>query len=186
MDLTEKIKYHHTNKKYCEIRRQVGINTSEKSMGYVVDYSDNFVLLQEINYFDICGFLAIPMKTITDLQFNNRDKHYDKIMKLEGLKDKIENKHKIDLTSWTSIFKSIKSLGFNVIIENEDPENISFDIGAIEKITKASVYIRYFDARGLLNSDLTKITWDLITKVGFDNRYINIHSKYLRMRKIKK
>ena len=106
-------------------------------------------------------------------------------MTLEGLVDKILNKHKIDLTNWSSILRSIKKLGFNVIIENEDPDDESFDIGPITKITDSGAYIRYFDAKGFLDTQSTKIKWDLITIVKFDTRYINIFSKYLRERKIK-
>jgi len=73
-----------------------------------------------------------------------------------------------------------------VIIENENPEDVSFDIGPITKISDSAVYVRYFDAQGFLNTETTKITWDLITIIRFDTRYINTFSKYLRERRIKK
>ncbi|MDP1817980.1 MAG: hypothetical protein Q8K92_26240 [Leadbetterella sp.] len=92
----------------------------------------------------------------------------------------------MDLTSCATILKSIKKLGFNVIIENENPADETFDIGPITKITKSSVYVRYFNAKGILNEEATKINWDLITIVKFDTKYINIFSKYLREPKPKK
>lgn len=99
-------------------------------------------------------------------------------MTWEGLVDKIQNKHKIDLTNWNSVFNSIRKLGFNVIVENENPEDKTFDIGPITKVSDSAVYIRYFDAQGFLNTESTKITWDLITVVKFEARYINTFSKY--------
>lgn len=79
----------------------------------------------------------------------------------------------------------MKKLNINVIIENEDPDDYSFDIGPITEVSDEAVYIRYFDAKGLLNEESTEISWDKITKVEFDSRYINVFSKYLRERKRK-
>lgn len=180
MNITDKIKYHCANKKYCKIIRQVGKDSEMKTNGYIVDYSDHFVLLQETDDFDIDGYVVFPIKTISEIIFNNNNKYFDKIMHWEGIVDAVENKHKIDLTSWATILKSIKKLGYNVIIENENPEDETFDIGPITRITKSSVYIRYFNAKGIFNEDTTRINWDLITIVKFDTKYVNIFSKYLR------
>jgi len=183
MKTLKKIKYHLDNKKYCKIKRLIDQTSIEFAKGYIVDYSDNFLLLQETIDFEIDGYSIIPMNTITEIIFSNKDKYFHKIMELEGLVNKIQNQYKIDLTNWNSILKSIRKLGFKVIIENENPDDLSFDIGPITKITDSAVYIRYFDPQGFLDAKSTKITWDLITKVQFDTRYINIFGKYLRERK---
>jgi hypothetical protein len=180
MNITEKIKYHFDNKKYCKIMRQVAKDTVEKSNGFIVDYSDNFVLLQETDDFDVDGYAVFPIQTISEILYSNNDKYFDKIMHWEGIVDTVENKHKIDLTSWATILKSIKKLDFNVIVENEDPEDETFDIGPITKVTKSSVYVRYFNGKGILNVEATKINWNLITIVKFDDKYTKIFSKYLR------
>ncbi len=166
--------------------RQVAKDAVEKNNGFIVDYSDNFVLLQETDDFEVDGYVAFPIETISEILYSNNDRYFDKILHLEGIVDRIENKHRIDLTSWATIFKSVKKLGFNVIIENENPEDETFDIGPITKITKSSVYVRYFNAKGILNEGTTKINWDLITIVRFDTKYINIFSKYLREPKRKR
>lgn len=64
-------------------------------------------------------------------------------------------------------------MGFNIIIENEDPEDESFDVGPITKITRDSVFIRYFNAQGFLDDEPTEITWDKITLVKFDDHHTN-------------
>lgn len=165
--------------------RQVAKDTVRKSNGYIVDFSDNFVLLQETDDFEVDGYAIFPIETIREILYSNNDKYYDKIMNLEGIIDSIQNKHKIDLTSWVTVMQSIKKLGFNVIVENEDPDDDSFDIGPITKISKSSVYVRYFNPQGFLDEKATKINWNLITVVKFDDRYTNIFSKYLRERKRK-
>ena len=185
MNIKQQIKYHLDNKKYCKVERQVAEDSFEYSHGYIVDNSGNFVLMQEADEFRTLGYVVFPVSTITHIRFNNNDKYYDKIMRLEKQVDNVFNKHKIDLTDWKSIFKTIKKVGFNVIVENENPEDESFDIGPIIKITKTAVYIQYFNAKGYLNTEPTKITFDKITIAKFDDQYVNVFSKYLRKRKAK-
>lgn len=186
MLLIDKIRVHCNNKRYSKIKRQFAEGTFENKNGYIVDYSNDFIVLQEVDDFVIRGYLIIPIQTIKEIRLNNSDKYFEKIYQKEGITEKIEKKHKIDLTNWETIFKSIKKLDFNVIIQNETPNDNTFDIGPIIKITKKSVYIRYFDATGLLDDDLTKIDWDFITLVNFDDIYINTLSKYLKVKKVKK
>lgn len=185
MTVKQQIKYHLDNKKFCKVKRQVAEDSFEYSNGYFVDNSADFVLMQETEDFRVLGFLVFPISTITQIRFNNNDKYYDKIMQWEKQVDNVSKKHKIDLTDWISIFKTIKNAGFNVIIENENPEDDSFDIGPIIKTTKTAVYIQYFDAKGYLDNEPTRISFDKITIAKFDDHYINVFSKYLRQRKSK-
>lgn len=185
MILTDKIAVHRKDKRFSKVKREVAKNTFESNEGFIVDYSADFIVLQEIDDFVIRGFLIIPLKTIVEIRLNNKDKYFESIYKKEGITDEIKKKHNIDLTNWETIFKSIKKLNFNVIIKNENPEDDTFDIGPIIKITKKSVFIRYFDAMGIFDDELTKIDWDFITLVNFDDIYINTLSKYLKVKKEK-
>jgi hypothetical protein len=186
MLLIDKIAVHCNDKRFSKVKREVAKNTFESNEGFIVDYSNDFIVLQEIDDFVIRGFLIIPIKTIIEIRRNNKDKYFENIYKKEGITEEIKKKHNIDLTNWETIFKSIKKLDFNVIIKNENPEDDTFDIGPIVKITKKSVFIRYFDAMGVLDDDLTNISWDVITLVNFDDIYINILSKYLKIKKVNK
>lgn len=185
MTIKQQIKYHLDNKKFCKVKRQVAENSFEYTNGYIVDNSGHFVLMQEVEDFRFLGYVIFPISTITQIRFNNNDKYYDKIMQWEKQVDNVSKKYKIDLTDWISIFKTIKKAGFNVIIENENPEEESFDIGPIIKTTKTAVYIQYFNAMGYLDSEPTKITFGKITIAKFDDHYVNVFSKYLRHRKSK-
>lgn len=93
--------------------------------------------------------------------------------------------HKINLTNWQTIFKSIKSIDLNVIVECENPNIDTFTIGAIVKTTKKLVHILYFNADGFIDETPTSVDYDSITKVMFDDRYINVFSKYIRHKKKK-
>lgn len=185
MTIKQQIKYHLDNKKFCKVLRKVAEGTFEYSDGYIVDSSSDFVLMQEVGEFDVLGYLVFSISSISQIRFNNNDKYYDKIMQWEKQVDNVSKKYQIDLSNWTSIFKSIRKAGLNVIIENENPKDDSFDIGPITKVTKTAVYIRYFNAQGYFNLESTKIVFDKITITKFDNQYVNVFSKYLRYRKLK-
>lgn len=185
MTTKQKIKYHKDNNLFCKITRDVGESNSILNGGYIIDYSKDFVLMQECDEFSLLGYLIFPIKTISNIRFNKNDKYYHKIMKWEKQIANLHKKHEINLNDWSSIFKSIKKTGLSVIIENENPADKTFDIGPIIKVTKNAVFIHYFNAAGILDNELTKINWNKITIIQFDDRYTNTFSKYLRHKKTK-
>ncbi len=165
--------------------RQIADDYTEVSRGYVVDYSKDFIILQETDDFRVFSYLVLPVAQIKDIRFNSHDKFYDKIMVWEKEIEKVSLPHKIDLTNWQTIFKSIKSIGLNVIVECENPSIDTFTIGPIIKIKKTLVYILYFSPTGFIDEKPTSVDYNSITKVMFDDRYINVFSKYIRQRKKK-
>ena len=180
MNLLSKIKKHCKLKRYCKILREVDGKFANSLGGYIVDYTKEFLVLQECNDFLLKGFKIIPLNTIIEIRYNQNDKCYDKIMRSEKVWDEINYTHNVDLTSWSTIFTSIQELGFNVIIENEHPKESTFDIGPITKVKEKYVRIRYFNAEGILQPSTTEFKWKHITVVTFDDRYINVFSKYLK------
>ena len=181
--MNDKIKDFCENQKYTRITRQVAEKAKEFSNGYIVDYSDNFIVMQMTDDFELFGFEIYPIQSIKNIRNNKHEKYYDKIMVWENEKENLGVKTKVDLSTWTSIMKTFQKKKKNIIIECENPKISSFNIGPIERITVKSVYIRYFDAAGFFNEKLTKINFEDITKIMFDDRYIDIFSKYTRKRK---
>ncbi len=153
------------------------------SKGYILDYSNSFLLLQEVDDFRVLGFLIIPIETISGVRFNKDDKYQDKIMFWEKQKEKIGITYKIDLTNWNTVFQSIKATGHNVIIEGEALNDGYFTIGPIKRVAKNAVSIQYVSTGGFLEMPLDKIDYTDITIVQFNDRYIDIFSKYLRVKK---
>jgi hypothetical protein len=183
--ILEKIKDHFENKKYSRITRSIGKGSVEVSRGYIVAYSKDFLVLQETDDFRLLGYDVFPVNQIKTIRFNKWDKYYNKIMIWEGEIENVGIKYAIDLTNWPTIFKSIKGHLLNIIVECENPEIASFTIGPIIKITKKQVYIQDFDPAGFLEEKPTSIDFQSISKVQFDDRYVNVFSKYLRNRKIR-
>lgn len=179
VSILNKIKDFTIKWKYCKISRIVNKEELSSKTGYIVDFSNDFVLFKEVDDFFVRGFLVFPIHQVSKIRRNKNDVFFDKICKLEGIKDSIK-KPNIELNNWESIFNSIHKLGFNVIIINEISEQDSFDIGPILKVTSNKVVINYFDATGKFDEDFTEIQYSDITHIDFDDIYTNTISKYLK------
>ncbi len=182
MTIKQKIKYHCTNKKYCQIKRKVGGDKFLNSEGYIVDFSREFIVVQEVNDFRVLGYYIFPISTVVDIRYNNMDKYFNKILIKEKQVELVKNKYPLDLTDWTTIFKSIKNAGLNIIVECEAPDDDDFIIGPITKITKSAVSIHFISTNGYLFPEPTRVTYNRITVTRFDDNYVNVFSKYIRQR----
>jgi len=180
MGIQEKIEYYRRNKHCIHVERKKDDFTGS-SQGYIVDYSEGFLLLQLVNDLRIDGYQIVPIYTINKVRFDRTDKFRDKILEKEGQKESAGISRKIDLTSWVSIFKSIKKTGCFVTVEGE--ALIKYDIpyvtvGAIKRIEKDNVVIHYVSTYGLLEEPFDKIAYSDITTIQFDNLYLNLYQKY--------
>ena len=177
--IIEELEKHYAEKLYVRLTRKKG-GFEGISTGFVVDKSDEFILLQESDEFRILGYQIIPIRTIKHVRYNKNDKTYGRILKDEMLLERVRIKHKVDLTNWTSITKDIKKTGLTIISECEHPKLRYFCIGHLQRINKKSISIRYFNAQGILDKENTKHKFEDITKLSFDDHYANVFSKYVK------
>lgn len=181
LKLQEKIKDLKENFKCVYISRTSKGEDFESKRAFIIDYSDKLILVKEVDDFVKRGFFIFPIKQISKLRRNQSDIFYEKICIDEKIVEPNIQSHNINLDSWKTVFESISKLGFNVIVRNEYSNADTFEIGPIIKITKKKVDLNYFDSRGILNNETTEIPLNKITLVEFDDIYINIMSKYLKI-----
>lgn len=153
--------------------------TSENIYGYIVENKSPFLLIHKNEEFNLNGFSIIRKDQVDSIRYDKFEKTIENIL----LKEEISNqdltpKFELDLTSWESIFSSLKKADRHVIIEYESKGY--FFIGRIEKVNKKSLELRYYDASGLWEKETTKIKYKKITIVKFEDRYIEVFRKYLR------
>ena len=155
--------------------------------GFLLRVSEGFILIHEYDDFELNGYSIIRQDQFESIRSNKHDRARRKMMNREGtLEVDLGIRYEVVLEDWASIFKSLKKQNLSVIVECEEKKNAGFTIGPIEVVDKKSVSIRHFDAAGILAKEVTKIPFKDITIVRFDERYINVYSKYLREKKAKK
>lgn len=178
----KKIKNHCENKLYARLTTGKKDDYESVINGYILKYSEKFLLLKEEDDFKFCGFQIIPIKTIKNIRYNLNDQYYDFINKSEHDKNEfeLESDLDLDLTSWNTIFSFLKSKNFTVISECEKFKDQLFCIGSILKIDKNQVLFEYFNAQGFIDEKPVKHKYKWITKVTFLDNYSKVFSKYKR------
>jgi hypothetical protein len=147
-----------------------------RTYGVIAGESKSLVLLHEVDEFQFDGYMVIRRQDITNSYSDASDEYSTRIMKQEGLWERIPRRIKqLPLHSWKSLLDQF--VGQVVILENE-PDS-EFLIGPVQKTNRTGVVIRYFDGCGNWTGNCP-ILYANITCMKFENRYINLHAKYLR------
>ncbi|MBV7269921.1 hypothetical protein [Winogradskyella luteola] len=182
--INKKIKKHFENKLYSRIKRGIKGDFEEILRGYIIKYSDDFILVKEEDDFEFRGYQIIPTYTVRGIRYNDNDKYYDFINKSEYKKSWFETDElsNIDLSSWKTIFTDLKAKELHIITECERFKDKLFCIGSIAELTKKAVHIEYFNAQGYIDELPVKHKYKWITKATFGDNYTRVFSKYKRKR----
>lgn len=136
--------------------------------------NEKFILGQEEDDFLLDGYTIRKISHLKKVGI--KDDKCNEINKELGTTKQIE-KPPVDISSWQTIFQSLKALNELVIIEDEYEE--FFAIGFIEKVLKNKVYFREFDANGVWSDFILELPYSTITCVKWNTRYDNAWKKHL-------
>lgn len=141
---------------------------------YPVNVNEKFLLAQKEDDFILDGFHIRKISHITKVEI--KDDLCQVINVWNGITKQVRHPN-IDISSWTTIFDSLREYpGFLMI---EDDINKQFAIGEIAAIQKKHFMFRQFDANGIWQEDLLRIPYSTITHVAWDTRYTNYWYEYL-------
>ena len=177
MKKTDKIKVLNNaidTKRLCDC---VFNDDSDSLFLYILQVSDKLLLGIEEDDFALDGFF---IRKISDLKtIEMRDNLCNKIESELNLLAGVQLPQ-IDVTSWQSVFESLKSLNRLIIVETEDSDNYysSFHMGFITEIKKSSIVISEIDADGVWYKDI-QILYSDITSVNFGDRYSKTWQQYI-------
>jgi hypothetical protein len=149
--------------------------------GFIVKYSDEFLMIEEAGDFSLDGIKIIPYETVRSIRHNKFDKAKKIIYNEENL---IKLSHKIidktSLQDFKSLFKSIKKQDLHCIVESRKNKKDIFSIGEILEITDESVTIKNYDATGKTYKKPDEIAFKNIELVNFNDNYSKTFRKYLK------
>ena len=142
--------------------------------GYPVCVAKDLFLMAVDDDFILNGFKVRRLRDIFVIQ--DRNGMYQAIAEKEGLTDfEVPD---VDITDWPSVFTSLQRLGKHIIVEREYEPDF-FWLGIIEAVGEDHVLLRHYDADGIWQEPVS-ISFREITSVTFDDRYVNVFSKYVR------
>lgn len=137
--------------------------------------NDKFLLGQEEDDFALDGYCIRKISQLKKVEI--KDDLCNTINKFNGTHEMIRMPP-VDISSWKSIFDSLKVLGEFVIIEDEIEDR--FLIGIVEKTFNNRLYFKSFDADGVWDDKGWEIHYRGITTVKWANRYATVWQKYLQ------
>lgn len=133
---------------------------------YVNAVNDAFILGQEEDDFLLNGYCIRKLSQLKKVEI--KDDKCNAINKLLGVIDQIQMPD-VDISSWKTIFDSLKALDRFIIIEDEI--NGRFTIGVIEETLKNKLRFKEFDADGIWSEENLEIPYSTITSVKWGTRY---------------
>ena len=144
---------------------------------YILDCADKLFLGIEENDFMLDGFHIRKISDIKKVEI--KDDICSKINRKNKLLSDVK-KPPIDLSSWKSVFMSLKALDKFIIVENENKEedNGFFHLGLIKEVKDSFIIFSSVDADGVWY-DSIKIPYSKITSVIFNDRYSKTWQKYI-------
>ena len=145
---------------------------------YPLMMSERLFLGAEEDDFLLDGYIIRRFQDVTRAEV--RTDLCETISRREGIIDSIVVPD-LDLSSWQTIFESLRTQGKNIIVEKESARESErdFAIGRIERVSSHAVWMRHFDADGIWLEETWRIPFTDITSVTFDSRYVEVFSNYV-------
>lgn len=168
------------DKDLLSIRR--GNIDAYSTQGFLLGYSDELLLIQCICDFRLDGLMVLRTADITEIKCDATNQLQKELLIAEGLFQQVPFAAAFDLRDWKSILTQFARQYRFAILQDERPEDPVYLIGEIEKVTRASVWLRYFSGTGEWDEKPTKLAFSSITSCQVDAHYLNVYRRYFERR----
>ena len=148
--------------------------------GFILDESDELLLIQYIYDFRLDGLMVLTKSDITRLQINRTCEFHTHLLRQQGLLKHIPFDRKFDLSSWQDFFKSARKDFEFFTIEEERFKEPNYYIGTLEKVKKNHVKIREFTETGRWVDRPTVAKYKNITLCQVGTHYSDVYQQYFK------
>lgn len=147
-------------------------NYDESDYGFVVDFNENFLLIEkfdgECNYDGLTIFFR---HNITRIRWSGND--IESVAKLIDLTKRLKDKVVIDLTSITTILKSVNQLYNHLTVHIQDIAKSVCFIGQIHEMDETSIVLHEFGTKSSLDRKFILLSMEDITRIDVNGQYEN-------------
>ncbi len=156
-------------------------NALDHFSGIVLEHNTEIVMMIDLLDFNYDGYVIFRKSHICEIKHSKNEEFFQKILSKENLLEPILNRcQPIKLGEMEDMFKQLKKRNLPIIIERlYDSEDI-FQIGPIHSVSKKSVRINYFNARGEFELKPVVSKYKSITFFRVDSTYANLFNKYTK------
>lgn len=133
----------------------------------ILKQSNKFILVGEIKDWHFDGYIIFPKKYISKIKYSKLEKFREEVMQ-----EKIENNlNWLDITSYKTIFNSLKNNYNEIIIEGAEKKINQFVVGMIKNFDKYNLYFVKLSPYGKLDNTPIVIPKKEITCIMFRDEY---------------
>ncbi|MBO6620289.1 MAG: hypothetical protein JJ892_13235 [Balneola sp.] len=153
---------------------------SHRIQGFLLDYSDEIILLQYISDFRMDGLMILKRSDITEIESDKTDSFQTQILKDDGIFDKIQFNTVYKVDNLHCFFLSLKKINEKelVILENETSDPPIFCLGRVEMIGRKSISIKSFSGRAKWKEESEIFDFNDINSVQIQSSYIKGYQRY--------
>jgi hypothetical protein len=151
---------------------------SSSIQGFILELSDELVLLQYVYDFNLDGLMILRFSDITEIKCSATEELQKQLLIEEQLFKKIDFGFKFNTENWKTILTQLSSHYDYCILEDEEPDEPIFLIGKIQKIGKSDVSINYFSGAGNWDEKPSKLAFNKISSCQVNTNYLNVYQRY--------
>lgn len=148
--------------------------------GFILDSSEDLIALQYVYDFNLDGLMFLRVEDITEVKSSNTSKFQNKLLKQEGLLEKVPFGTTFDLRNWRSLIAQLSAEHELMILEREIGEESDFFIGRVLKTTEASVQGLYFSGAANWAKKPERLKFKDITCCQVGTNYTNVYERYFK------
>ena len=150
--------------------------------GFILDFNDEWILMQRVFDFYIDGFIMVRRADITALQSKTTDVFQKALLEQEGSFKRVDFSRRLPEGGLTEFFLDFGE-GRVIILEEETDEDDMFYIGFLSDIDEDEfVELDCFTGAGRFEDEVTLVDMEEITCISFESNYTLHYQRYFDRR----
>ena len=166
------------NQHLVSIKRS-GID-SNKIQGFVLDESDELLLLLYVYDFNLDGYMVLSKEDITYIETTDTDKFQTRLLEKSGALKNVNFNVCFNLSSWKEFINSARKEYTYFIFEEEKLEKSELTIGLIVGTAEESFQMKYFTGIGSWLEEIECLNYSDITSCQIRSKYLNMYENYFQ------
>lgn len=146
--------------------------------GFPLVVSDDYVLVRTLHEFALDGYAVMRLRDVTDVSSGEPERFFERVLRAEGLLDRVTAPRPVLLRSWRSVVESVRAHYRFAILECEASDENDFVLGEVASVDDEAASVHYIQVNGTREADVTRVALDELTLVRFDEQYVNFFGRY--------
>lgn len=149
--------------------------------GYLLAASADLGLMHCFDDFEPDGYTVFRLADVLEVCYDDRERHWDRMLAAEGLLDGLNLTAEIDLSTMRAVIESIDRHFHRMIVEceMEEEDDEDFYIGKLAALNDTELQFYHFDGLGRWESEAAIVPLAEITLIQFETPYIQRFWRYI-------